>query len=421
MKELMEKAKKMLIEFKGENYAFGDDALKFSGKFAAGFGDRAVIISGNTAKRTGVLDEIVKSLEEKGIRVNGIFEGARPNSPREDVYRLAYQLAISEWDSVIAIGGGSTIDASKAAVVLRNCGGVIDDYFGTGEVTRRCRNLKFLLIAVQTASSSAAHLTKYSNITDPVTAQKKLIVDDAITPPKAIFQYDVTRHMPEKLTREGGLDGIAHCWEVWMGSKGDEKIAEVAKTGIKLIVSYLPRAIENGDDLEARYALGLGTDLGGYAIMLGGTSAAHLGSFSLVDILSHGEACGILNPYFMVLFSPAIQEQLRELGKILREEGYVDSDVEKLKGRKLAEAVAGGMLELLRRIGSPISLKEAGATEKHVERMVTAAKDPQLKMKLENMPVPMSAERGDVDRYLKPTIEAAYEGDLSLIPEIKLT
>ncbi|MBC7110526.1 MAG: iron-containing alcohol dehydrogenase, partial [Archaeoglobi archaeon] len=279
---------------------------------------------------------------------------------------------------------------------------------------------KFPLIAVQTASSSAAHLTKYSNITDPVSAQKKLIVDEAIVPPRAIFQYDVTRHMPPKLTKEGGLDGIAHCWEVWMGAGDSKKIEEVARTGIKLIISYLPRAIENGNDLEARYALGLGTDLGGYAIMLGGTSAAHLGSFSLVDILSHGEACGILNPYYMVLFAPAIEPQLRALGEILREEGYLNADVSSMKGRELGETVANGMFEFLRRIDFPVSLKEAGATEKHIERMVTAAKDPQLKMKLENMPVPMSAERGDVDRYLKPTIEAAYEGDLSLIPEIEL-
>lgn len=420
MKELFEKAKNLLIEFKGENYAFGDDVLKFSGKFSESFGKKTAIISGSTARKTGILDEILRSLEERGIEVTGIFDGARPNSPREDVYRMAYQLATSEWDSVISIGGGSTIDASKAALVLRNCGGVIDDYFGTGEVTKRCGKMKFPLIAVQTASSSAAHLTKYSNITDPVSAQKKLIVDEAIVPPKAIFQYDVTMHMPPKLTREGGLDGIAHCWEVWMGAKGNEKIEEVAKTGIELIISYLPRAIENGEDLEARYALGLGTDLGGYAIMLGGTSAAHLGSFSLVDILSHGEACGILNPYYMVLFAPAIENQLRALGEILKDEGYLSSDVSSMKGRELGEAVANGMFEFLRRIDFPVSLKEAGATEKHIERMVTAAKDPQLKMKLENMPIPMSAERGDVDRYLRPTIEAAYEGDLSLIPEIKL-
>ncbi|MDH5687130.1 MAG: hypothetical protein OEZ48_04635, partial [Candidatus Bathyarchaeota archaeon] len=62
-------------------------------------------------------------------------------------------------------------------------------------------------------------------------------------------------------------------------------------------------------------------------------------------------------------------------------------------------------------------LKEAGATDEHIQRMIAAAKDPQLKMKLQNMPIPMNAEAGDVERLMKPTLEAAYDGDISLIPE----
>jgi alcohol dehydrogenase len=61
-------------------------------------------------------------------------------------------------------------------------------------------------------------------------------------------------------------------------------------------------------------------------------------------------------------------------------------------------------------------LKEAGATKKHIERMLTAAKNPQLKMKLQNMPTPMDTEKGDLDRLMKPVLEAAFTGDLSLIP-----
>src|SRR5574340_392511 len=64
----------------------------------------------------------------------------------------------------------------------------------------------------------------------------------------------------------------------------------------------------------------------------------------------------------------------------------------------------------------PITLKEAGATRAHIDRMLTAAKNPQLKMKLQNMPTPMDAEKGDVDRLMRPVLEAAFTGDLSLIP-----
>lgn len=93
---------------------------------------------------------------------------------------MAYQLSRSKWDGVITIGGGSCIDASKATLVLATYGGVIDDYFGTGKVSEKSGGGKQLpLIAVQTASSSGAHLTKYSNVTDVVTHQKKLIVPEA--------------------------------------------------------------------------------------------------------------------------------------------------------------------------------------------------------------------------------------------------
>jgi alcohol dehydrogenase len=186
---------------------------------------------------------------------------------------------------------------------------------------------------------------------------------------------------------------------------------------MRLIVEALPRAVERPDDTEARYALGLGTDMGGYAIMLGGTNGGHLGSFSLVDILTHGRACAVLNPYYTVLFSSAIQDQLRRVAPIYVDAGFMPPEKAKTSGRPLAEAVAQAMIEFSRSIEFPTTLKEAEATEEHIKRMVKAAKDPQLKMKLQNMPIPMDAEKGDVDRLMKPTLEAAYTGDLSLIPE----
>lgn len=251
--------------------------------------------------------------------------------------------------------------------------------------------------------------------------QKKLIVDRSIVPRASVFQYDVTRTMPPSLTKDGGLDGIAHCWEVWMGSTGKDyydKISDIAFLGIKLIVENLPRAIKNGNDLDARYALGLGTDLGGYSIMVGGTNAGHLGSFSLIDILSHGRACAILNPYYTLLFSPAIQDQLKKVARIYSKAGFIAEDIKGIDGRKLAQAVAKGMIEFSRSIEFPTTLRDAGATEEHIERMINAAKDPQLRMKLQNMPIPMDVAAGDIDKLMKPTLKAAYTGDISLIPDL---
>jgi alcohol dehydrogenase len=206
-------------------------------------------------------------------------------------------------------------------------GGTIDDYFGTGLVSKAlvARGKKLAPhVAIQSAASSGAHLTKYSNITDLKTGQKKLIVDDAIVPTRAVFDYAVTLGAPGSLTADGGLDGLAHMLEVLYGAVGKpyyDQMEEVAREGVGLVLEYLPKVLRSPHDPQGREALGLATDLGGYSIMLGGTNGAHLTSFSLTDILSHGRACGLMNPYYTVFFAPAIQQPLRLVGRLCKTQG----------------------------------------------------------------------------------------------------
>jgi len=245
--------------------------------------------------------------------------------------------------------------------------------------------------------------------------QKKLIVDPAIVPARAIFDYGVTYGSPAALTADGALDGIAHSLEVLYGAVGKPYYAEmeeVARTGIGLVLEYLPRTLANPRDAEAREALGLATDLGGYAIMLGGTNGAHLTSFSLIDILSHGRACAMLNPYYTVFFAPAVEAPLRLVSGLFPSLAGTE-----LTGRALGTAVAEAFIAFERGIGFPTRLADVpGFTDAHIQRALTAAKNPQLKMKLENMPVPLTAEM--VDEYMGPVLEAAKTGNLAVIRNV---
>jgi len=366
---------------------------------------------------------IRESLSASGVKIIGEILGASPNAPREDLFRISNKIKEINPDLLISFGGGSTIDAVKAAEVLRILGGEIDDYFGTGEVTQALSDSGSQLsphVAIQTVASSAAHLTKYSNIINIVTGQKKLIVDDAIIPTKSIFDYEVTYNAPMELTIDGAQDGIAHYLEVFYGA-GDkpyyDKLKDVAETGIDLVVNYLPRVIDDPHNYEAREALCLATDLGGYAIMLGGTNGGHLTSFSLVDILSHGRACALMNSYYTVFFAPAIQEPLKIVGNIYKDAGYTSADIDRLSGRDLGIAVAEAMFEFAYRIGFPTSLLEIeGFNDEYITNALIAAKNPQLKMKLENMPVPLTIEM--IDDYMGPVLEAAKNGNLSLIRNV---
>jgi alcohol dehydrogenase class IV len=410
--QTFEKATDLIRRFKGERYIHGFGVLPQTGGAAAALGKRAVLVRDPFPGSETHVETIAGSLAAAGVKLVGILDGAAPNAPREDLTRIMEGFKELRPDVIVSFGGGSTIDAAKAAEVLRTLGGSIDDYFGVGLVTQ-ARTPLTPHLAIQTAASSAAHLTKYSNITDLATGQKKLIVDEAIVPQRAIFDYGVTLTCPGALTADGALDGLSHCLEVYLGAVGKPHYAamrEVADAAIPLILEYLPCAIREPQDREAREALGLATDLGGYAIMLGGTNGAHLTSFSLIDILSHGRACAMLNPYYTVFFAPAAEEPLRHIAGMC-------GAPSNLEGRVLGVAVAEALIAFQAGIGFPTRLCDVpGFTQGHISRALAAAKDPQLRMKLENMPVPLRAEM--VDEYMAPVLEAAASGRLELIRNV---
>lgn len=424
MKDIKTEAAALLKEFKGNTYAFGSGVLdRAPGRFAAELGKKALFVGPVDFEWFHpIRDRLLESLREVGIEVAGIVRSAGPNAPFVDVYRIHSHIVHRKPDVLVVADGGSGIDAVKAAATLATLGDMepeIDPFFGVGQVSKVCQTTGrtvMPVVAVMMAASSGAHLTKYSNITDPLKGQKKLIVDEAIIPPRAVFDYDVTTTQPMNLTLDGGLDGIAHCIEVYFGAPAQvrDRARRVAEIGLELVIKGLTEVKKDPSSKEARTLLGLGTDLGGYAIMIGGTSGAHLTSFSLVDVLSHGRACALMNPYYTIFFAPAIEEQLRVIGRIYKNYGYVQEDVESLKGRDLGLAVAQGMVRFSRFLEFPVCLSDVpGMREAHIDRCLLAAKDPQLDMKLRNMPVPLNADL--VDAYMRPILEAAWDGSFEKI------
>jgi alcohol dehydrogenase len=421
--EQLDNARHLLRLFKGDLYINGFDVLPQAGPLAAALGKKVLFVCDRFPGSEAYAGIIARSLAEAGLEVLGTIDGAAPNAPREDLARIAAAVRSTGPDVLVSFGGGSTIDAAKAAAVLGSAGGTVDDYFGTGLVTAKlaasgAKPIPHL--AIQTAASSGAHLTKYSNITDLATGQKKLIVDEAIVPQRALFDYGVTAGAPPSLTADGALDGVSHCLEVLYGAAGKPGyplIADVAAAGIRLVLEFLPKVMANPAGRAGREALGLATDLGAYSIMLGGTNGAHLTSFSLIDILSHGRACALMNPYYTVFFAPAIQEPLRLVARICEETGVAGRPISGLSGRDLGVAVAEALIAFGRGMGLPATLGEVpGFSAAHVDRALTAAKNPQLRMKLENMPVPLTAEM--VDTYMGPVLQAAVNGDLGAIRNV---
>ncbi len=423
MSELKERARELIRQFKGDAYAFGLGAIGEAARLAAELGGEFLLVRGRSCVENGMLEGLKESFAGAGLGLRGECLGAAPNSPIEDVRRVRDEILAARPEAVVGLGGGSLIDALKGSLTLASLGGRCEDYFGLGKVSHRIEAAGrplLPLFAVQSASGSAAHLTKYANLTDMATYQKKLFIDEALVPPAALFDYRATLTMGPEFTRVGAFDGICHLLEVYFGTPPDHErfptVEACALSGLELIVSALPGAVEEPDCEAPRESIGLGTDLGGYAIMIGSTNGPHLNSFSLVDLMDHGKATALLTPYYACFFAPAIEERLRRVGAVYREHGHLgpDEDLEALDGMELGRAVAEGMAALAQGVGFPTRLEQVeGFGPEHVERMLSAAKDPALASKLQGMPIPMAPD--EVDRYMGPILEAARTGEFSKI------
>ena len=417
MEDLEIEAQRILTGWPDKNLVFGINKIQEIVEKAKELGTTYFLVYGQNSSCSGLKERLDLKLSEIGAQKVGETPGAAPNSPLEDVERVKDELLAlpSKPDFIISLGGGSLVDAVKASLVLAALGGCCGDFYGQGKVSEQMELLGKRLIphcAIMTSSASAAHLTKYSNVTDFAKAQKKLIIDGAITPTISCFDYAETNTMGREFTTTGGLDGLGHLVEVYLGFDGESEafglVEKIVLTGFELIVNALPVVLDNLGNITGRAHLGLATDLGGYAIMLGSTNGPHLNSFSLVDLMDHGVAVGILNPYYTYFFSEAVPERVKNLNAILNRAGYLEDGH---PFNSVGEAYVYAIHGFMKRVGAATSFSEITNFDvPHIDRMLAAAKDPQLAVKLKAMPIRMSVE--DVDIYMKSILDAAYSGSL---------
>ncbi len=421
MQDIAAQAETILRDWKGNEFIFGLDVLKTLPSYLENVGRTYFLIHGKNVEEVGEKYRLDKFLELAGFVKLGESSGAAPNSPVEDVLRVTNDLNnLSEKpDMVISFGGGSLIDAAKASIVLASLGGECEDYFGVNKVTELLNGRSLIPhVAIITCSASAAHLTKYSNITNFETMQKKLIIDDAVVPTVSAFDYSLTDTMGHEFSIVGALDAFGHLTEVYMGISEDSPhfvaVENATLIGVDLILQALQKVLDHPGNLTARHEIGLASDLGGFAIMHGSTNGPHLNSFSLVDLMDHGKAVGLLNPYYAYFFANSIPTKLRRLLDVFVKNGWLEHGVDLNDINHIGQIYFDTITKWMKSINFPITLGEIdGFAREHYERMIDAAKNPQLSSKLQAMPVPLTSD--DVDCYIGGILEAATFGDLSKI------
>ncbi|MCG6881808.1 MAG: iron-containing alcohol dehydrogenase [Deltaproteobacteria bacterium] len=401
----MQDIKKVIEAWKPTRIHFGEGSINQVGDAVRRYADNAlVVIGGGSVKENGVLARITELLDRASIRYQ-ICEGVEPNPSKETVYRITYHLLAGNFACLLAVGGGSVIDASKAAGILAKVKqGELDDYFGVGMVSKKTERAMDL-VAVPTTSGSGSEVTRFSVITDPVLGVKKLMIDAAIVPNEAIVDPELTYSCSKQVTLVSGLDAMTHLVEGYLNTVDDAADPETndrALAGLSLLFEALPRIVRDPQDKTGRRNMALASLLGGTVLFYKQAGGPHLNSFSWCNVMDHGEACAVMLPYYGAYYAPVVGDRLKKVSQLL---GVSDSG-------DVARDFAQGLLDFYRGLGFPLTLKEFENFSKElIGKAVSDAA--QNKMKLEAMPRPVPLEKSE--SVLRTIIEGAWEGNLEKI------
>jgi alcohol dehydrogenase class IV len=230
--------------------------------------------------------------------------------PEPDIPNLLALLAVAEAlkpDLVIGFGGGSAMDLAKLAAVLPGSGQSIFDVVGPEKVLGR----RAALAQVPTTSGTGSEAGTRSLVTDPATQNKLAVQSRHMLADIAVIDPDLTLTVPAAVTAATGVDAMAHCAEAYTSRKAHPLIDIYALEGIRLVGRFLPRAVRDGADREARAGLALASLYGGFCLGPVNTTAGHAVAYPLGTRhhIPHGLACALIFPHVLAFNAPAAPEK----------------------------------------------------------------------------------------------------------------
>ena len=259
------------------------------------------VIGGDSLTKCGARDDMTNVMLHSGFE-SRMVSGIPAEPDLDDVARILQDIRESESTEVVAIGGGSVIDAAKAAWAAYQTGLDVSELFGSGKISGKFPGKEFKrVIAVPTTAGTGSEVTPYSNVVDRAANVKRLIADRQIIPRMALIDPSYGRSMPPALTATTALDALTHNVEALLNIGSPEtKFAtnRWAVYAVRLIVENLPLVFRDPNDVNARECLCAAATIGGMQIADRPTSLPHLGSFSFYGQVPHGIAASMLLPPF---------------------------------------------------------------------------------------------------------------------------
>ncbi len=254
---------------------------------------KALIVTDGQLVKLGLLDSLFAALDEQQMAYQ-LFDEVFPNPTEALVQQgyAAYQAA--RCDYLIAFGGGSPIDTAKAIKILTANPGPSTAYSGVGKV----KNAGVPLVAINTTAGTAAEMTSNAVIIDSERQVKEVIIDPNLIPDIAVDDASVMLDIPPAVTAATGMDALTHAIEAFV-SVGAHPLTDAnALEAIRLINLWLPKAVDDGHDLQAREQMAFGQYLAGMAFNSAGLGLVHALAHQpgATHNLPHGVCNAILLP-----------------------------------------------------------------------------------------------------------------------------
>ena len=334
---------------------------------------KALIVTDKNIISFGYI-EIVETILKSLFISYDIFDGVLHPNPTisfvEDglaFFKEGSNLLKRNYNFIISVGGGSNHDCAKGIAIVATNGGSIGYYEGYNKMTKP----SLPLIAINTTAGSASEVTNFAVIKDESRKSKIIIGDPKMLPIISVNDPMFMATMPPDVTASSGIDVVSHALESFVSTESSPITDSLAIDSLKLVFTYLKRAYDNGNDLEAREQMMYASVMAGMAFNNAGLGYVHALSHQIGAFYQqiHGVCNAVLLPYVLEFNSISIpQERMLKLCDAVGGDAHNQNDALTIIKNKIQN--------LCKDIGIPINLKDIGVKEADLDFLSkNAAKD----------------------------------------------
>ena len=276
--------------------------------------DKVLVVTDKVLRELGVVDKVVAGLVDSGADL-AYYDGVLPDPTYDQVAEGVKVLREHGSQAVLAIGGGSSIDAAKIIAASAGSSESPKDWVGFGKIKHEVMNI----YAVPTTSGTGSEATAGAVISDAITHQKGIIAMSCLLPSAAALDPELIVGLPPHITAATGMDALTHGIEAYIGIWERGTRLEYASAAVKLVFEHLANAFHDGSNLEAREGLAMGAYYGGIAINQVNVGNVHAIAHQLGGKygIPHGLANAMVLPDVLDFCRVESQERMAELAVLV--------------------------------------------------------------------------------------------------------